>query len=778
MESEDCNKMQAIEFIVTNQIPYAYAHYYLENGKKHTIIEKNDCPLNELDAYKEKSKVMYNTYCSYLKRRVTREEKKDKCFRVASLYLKYVPDLVCIDCDSEEVNDPNQLGQILNVPTINNSMCWTRGNNKGFHIYVKVKGFQKSMEGTKVFGEGMPDVDIIKYTKNIWEREDKVFKNKISDFDFSSISHLLKSKKRTIEQTLPENVESTICPIIESKVKANCPLQDKIFTEVLIDKMLDQGYFKIIPPDYDNWVKYGFILVNANVDNLQETWLKVCEQVPDSQESSTKERLEKLSQLQNTPKSKHPVTFRTLLTMLKQLLSEKVYEAMYKLVFYSYKNKCQEQWYDVTKEKFEKDHFEFKGRVMEINSDFTLHQWVQLDVQMANAHLHKNFDGHLVYFLDLWRRDAKKRVVKNIIMRPDLPRELDPIKYPNTYNTFQGYLIEKHGDIRVQLTDEDLSQWKETSYICWVIWHQLCDETPELYEEVMQTFANLLFAPQDIGRYHSCLTFYSDTEGVGKSLITTNLFVNTIIGPNYAIKTSKMDDIFGKYTELAENKILVVIEEGKKSDAIPFADVAKDWLTSETAIVHKKCQSKYITNNCCHLICNTNNKSVWKVSETNRRYLISHCKEELLRKDYLDDVLAEIKNLDEVVKFCRVLYTIFDKNWQCEKYIQNQYKQTEIYKEQLQDQISQIDMFYKQYLIDDTLIKRDCLDKDIKPLDLYTKFRCMISSCGIQDKDIWTNRRFGEQLKKTPGVEQNGYKNYKISWKKIEEYLHEKHLLE
>lgn len=363
-------------------------------------------------------------------------------------------------------------------------------------------------------------------------------------------------------------------------------------------------------------------------------------------------------------------------------------------------------------------------------------------------------------------------------MRPDLPRELDPIKYPNTYNTFQGYLIEKHGDIRVQLTDEDLSQWKETSYICWVIWHQLCDETPELYEEVMQTFANLLFAPQDIGRYHSCLTFYSDTEGVGKSLITTNLFVNTIIGPNYAIKTSKMDDIFGKYTELAENKILVVIEEGKKSDAIPFADVAKDWLTSETAIVHKKCQSKYITNNCCHLICNTNNKSVWKVSETNRRYLISHCKEELLRKDYLDDVLAEIKNLDEVVKFCRVLYTIFDKNWQCEKYIQNQYKQTEIYKEQLQDQISQIDMFYKQYLIDDTLIKRDCLDKDIKPLDLYTKFRCMISSCGIQEKDIWTNRRFGEQLKKTPGVEQNGYKNYKISWKKIEEYLHEKHLLE
>lgn len=778
MESEDCNKMQTNEFIVLNKIPYAYAHYYLENGKKHTIIEKNDCPLIELEAYKEKSKSMYNTYCTYLKRRVTREEKKDKCFRVVSLYLKYVEDLVCIDCDSEEINDPNQLGQILNVPSINNSMCWTRGNNKGFHVYVKIKNFEKSMEGTKVFGENMPAVDIIKYTKNIWEREDKMFRNEIKEFDISSISHLFKSKKRTIEQAMTENIERYICPILENKTKANCPLQDKIFTEVLIDKMLERELFKSIPADYDNWVKYGFVLVNANVDNLQETWLKVCEQLPDSQDSSTKERLQKLNQLQQAPKSKRPITFRTILTMLKKVLPEKDFEALYKIIFFTYKNKCQEQWYELTKESFEKTHFEFMGRCMMIKDDFTLHQWNHQDADKRYAHLHKNFDGHMLYFLNLWYADEKKRYIKNIIMRPDLPKDLDPIKYPNTYNSFQGYLIEKHGDIRVQLSDEELAEWKHNSYICWLIWHQLCDENPELYEEVMQTFANLLFAPQDIGRYHSCLTFYSDTEGIGKSLITTNLFINTIIGPNYAIKTSKMDDIFGKYTELAENKILVVIEEGKKSDAIPFADVAKDWLTSETAIVHKKCQSKYITNNCCHLICNTNNKSVWKVSETNRRYLISHCKEEKLREDYLDDVLTEIKNLDAVVKFCRVLYTIFDNKWQCEKFIQNQYKETEIYKEQLQDQISQIDMFYKQYVIDDSSITFDKLDKEIKPLELYNTFRIMMAKCGIQDKDIWTNRRFGEQLKKTPGVEQNGYKNYKISWKKIEEYLHEKHLLE
>jgi len=239
-----------------------------------------------------------------------------------------------------------------------------------------------------------------------------------------------------------------------------------------------------------------------------------------------------------------------------------------------------------------------------------------------------------------------------------------------------------------------------------------------------------------------------------------------------------MDDIFGKYTELAENKILVVIEEGKKSEGVAFADVAKDWLTSKTAIVHKKCQSKYITNNCCHLICNTNNKSVWKVSETNRRYMISHCKETILRKDYLKDVLDEIENLDSVVKFCRALYTIWNKEWQCEDYIQNQYKSTEIYKEQLKDQISQLDMFLKQFIIDTDLQLTHSLQKEVKPLELYNIFRYIMSNCGLQDKDIWTNRRFGEQLKKIPGVEQNGYRNYKIAWKTIEEYLLEKHLLE
>lgn len=770
--------MNSFEFIAKNKLPYAYAWYYLDNGEKITLVEKNNIPLNELEEYKEKTKSIGLVYNSKLKRRITSEEKKTKCHKVFSVYLKYVEDIVCIDCDSEDVHDPTQLGEILGVPSINNSMCWTPGNNKGFHIYVRIPNFNKTFEGIKVFGEGYPNVDIIKYNRNVWEREDKLFANEISTFDISEIKHLLKSNKRKLNETETENKneELEVAPSIKTETCEFCPMQERIFTEVLYDNLIGSKLFTQLPSEYDDWINYGFILVNAQVKNIAEVWLNVCQQLKDSGNSSKDERLEKLQQLQNSPKSKKPITFRSLLTILQKMMG-KEYNLFMKEVNNQFKAESRKVWYELTKEKFEKTHFEFKGRVMQIQKDYTLHQWQHIDANKAYAHLHIKNGENKLFFLDMWHQDTNKRIIENIIMRPDLPKELDPVKFPNTYNTFQGYLIESHDNIRVQLTLDELDEWKNTSYICWMIWNQLCNEDEETYTEVMQTFANLLFAPQDIGRYHSCLTFYSDTEGVGKSLIT-NMFVETIIGLNYACKTSKMDDIFGKYTELAENKILVVIEEGKKSEGVAFADVAKDWLTSETTIVHKKCQSKYVTNNCCHLICNTNNKSVWKVSETNRRYLISHCKEVILRKDYLKDVLEEIKNLDSVVKFCRVLYTIWNKEWQCETYIQNQYKSTEIYKEQLKDQISQIDMFFKQFIIDTDLQLTHNLHKEVKPLELYNIFRYIMSNCGLQDKDVWTNRRFGEQLKKIPGVEQNGYRNYKIAWKTIEDYLLEKHLLE
>lgn len=770
-------KMDSIEFIVKNKIPFAYAWYFFDNGKKYTIIEKNNIALSEIEAYKEKSRLMYNSWCSHLKRKLTSEEKKTKCRKVFSLYLKYAEDIVCIDCDAKEIYDPNQLGQILGVPSINNSMCWTPGNNKGFHIYVRIPNFNKSLEGTNVFGDNFPPVDIIKFTKNVWEREDKLFENEITTFDISEIKHLLKSNKRKLNEieTESKNEESEVDFTIKSETREFGTMQDKLFTEVLYENMLGKKLFTQLPSDYDDWINYGFILVNAQVENIAEVWLAVCQQLNDSGNSSKSERLEKLQQLQNSAKSKNPITFRSLLTILQKIMG-KEYIPFMKEVNKQFKEKSKKVWYEITKEKFEKTHFEFKGRVMQIEENFTLHQWQHQDAKQAYAHLNMKIGENKLFFLDMWHQDPSKRVINKIVMRPDLPKELDPVKFPKTYNSFQGYLIESHDDIRVQLTEDELNEWKGGSFICWLIWHQLCNENEETYSEVMQTFANLLFAPQDIGRYHSCLTFYSDTEGVGKSMIT-NMFVETIIGLNYACKTAKMDDIFGKYTELAENKILIVIEEGKKSEAVPFADVAKDWLTSETTIVHKKCQSKYVTNNCCHLICNTNNKSVWKVSETNRRYFISHCKETILRKDYLKDVLNEIKNLDAVVKFCRVLYTIWNREWQCEEYIQNQYKSTEIYKEQLRDQISQLDMFLKQFIIDEDLQEIHGLREKIQPLCLYNKFRYIIISCGIQEKDVWTNRRFGEQLKKVPGVEQNGYRDYTITWTTIKKYLIEKHLL-
>lgn len=764
------------EFLITKQVPYAYAHYVLIDGQKETVREKNNCALVDLPEWKEKSKSSGN-YIARLKRNLRVEESKNvqRCF---SLFLKYW-DVVCIDCDDKNIHTPSQLGEKLGIASFTNDMCWTPGNTKGIHMYIKKPAnWNPQWEGTKVLDEKYPDIDVIFKTKNMWERQGKLIYNDIQEFDMTPLIAKYKLKKRKEPQTSDTPVDPEI---EEIKVNRNKfpDFQERATCECLVRMALDQELFKSLPDDYDTWIKVCYIIVNNGLRDVTKFWLRICEQMPDKSKSTTEDRINQLKSVidnvqQNEVKSELGVG--TLFDLFLEYLDRDTFTELRKDV----KAKEGHYAYNYIKEIYEKDHFIMNGKFMRINEDGTLHTYTQSEAKVQYGHYYYRIGKAVVEFIDDLKKDKNKRIVSKLVMRPDLPIDLDQSIYPQTYNMFRGYEIQKHGDIKVQLTDEETSEFYNKSSITDHLYNRLCNGDSDVYAYVIQWLAHLLFAPHEMDRFHTCLVFYSETEGIGKSFITHDLLIEKIIGKQYGVSSSKMAEFFGEFNDLLENKLYVLLEEGQRKDAVQFTDVMKDALVANDIVIHKKGQNKYTTNNYVHICCNTNNVSVFNMSVSNRRYVVVQCKEEKMPEDDQQLLKKTLKDNKQVLTFCRYLFTKYDDTWNSESYVVGKQKEKEIWKQQIHLQISQMDQFlhmtYEDYVLGGTSDRLAGIYlKAHTPTEVYDLFKEAMIRAGR--KDIWTIQYFGQELKRT-GIKKDQSRKYKFCDKQVKEHLKKKHLLD
>lgn len=735
-------------FCAANKMPFAYCWWMVkEDGSKETVVEKNNVPLEHLSTWRKDSEKKP----TYHKGKKLNKIQSEKLVKGMSIFLKY-SDYVCIDCDSREITTPDQLGKLLNVPEINNSMCWVPGNTKGFHIYVKIDNFDKRQEGIKVFGENMPDVDIIKYTKNVWEKVDKQFsENLITSFDMKCIEHLLvKTKKRkTIlsEEDLVEDIKIGKC---EELYLENCSREEHNFVrqakvEAFLEVMVNKKHFERFSGDYEVWVKLGYILINEKVRNRHKLWLAISSQMSDKSNSTKESRLSQLDRIEeNVVKNQRNTTigFPSLLFMCDQYIgrfekSEVLEEsAMIEPIY----------WYEITKEWFEKTHFQFEGSLLSIKPDNALHYWPHKNAENQYKHLY--FPGKTkTYFLEKWVEDAKKKQILEIVNYRDYKKELPP----TVYNAFKGFEIEKHGDIYVKLEDAEFYEMQQKSWILNCINTQIADGKKDVYEYIIQWLAHTLFKSDEMGRHHSTLVLYSETEGIGKSSIFHDLFFERIIGRAFGFRTSKLEEICGKFNAILENKHFGIIEEGKRKDASNYADELKDLATSSTIVIEKKCQNKYMTNSVLHMVCLTNNENVFTVSASNRRYMLVQCREKLL--PWVDELIAEIKDKDKNLQFCKYLYTMLDPNWHCETLIREKQQESELYKAARILQADSITQWAKAVVENDGLWEEARLKitekiKFVTPMDVYVGYEHILTRIGIPNTMKLSQAKFGRECHK------------------------------
>lgn len=792
--------MDIHEFLIINKVPYAYAHYLLQDGQKKTILERNNIKLEELKEWQKNSTKLYSGVTwPGTKTKLTAEERKNanRCF---SIFTKYW-DCVVIDCDDKNINTPNELGVALGLPELfTDTMCWTKGNTKGIHIYVKKPAdWQDGYEGVNKLGDGQVAIDIISQKRNIWEREGKEIYNMPQDFNFQALISkfaALKKRKNLEQQEEPDSKKMNYESKIKNQNNNIITYKDRAKCEAIVETALASRYFECISASYEEWIMIAYVLVNHRINNLQYYWLQICKQLPDNKQSSNEQRLQQLDAViksVNESQRKHQYNNGSLFNLMSEYLSDSAYKNLQESVVYSES----ELVYAYCKQEFEVDHFIHNGRLTRIDKDYQLYVYKHQDANVQYAHLKwvilkkkKGADGNeedkaiCNNFLQMYYEDENKRLIKHLVMRPDLPKDLDQEEYPNTYNLFKGFEIEKHGDIHIGEGNEE-----QCNFILQTIWFYLCNEDKEAYAYVLQWFAHLIFKPHEMDRFHTCLVFYSQTEGIGKSFILQDLFYKRIIGKTYGVKTSKMSEMFGEFNDLIENKIYINIEEGQRQEATKFVDVMKDNLVSDDIVIHKKGLSKYTTNNYIHVCCATNNDTVFTVGQSNRRYAIIQCKEQKMSQEMQINLKAMINNQDAVLNFVRFLRDNMDSDWNSEHYILYQQKDKELWKAQLQLQISQLDQFL--LLTYETLEEdpdkpldnieyvsyQEPYNNEMSPCQLYALFRRVMENAGRKQDGILTHARFGRELKKI-GIENIKYRKYKLDQDWVKTYLQGQKLLD
>jgi len=783
------NNMNIGEFLIINKVPFAYAHYLMHEGKKLTILEKNNVKLEDLPEWRQASKNLAKQ--KYVKalgdRKLTASEHK-QCVRCFSIFLKY-SNIVCIDCDDPNIHTPDELGKILSIPEINNNICWTKGNTKGFHIYVnKPKNWDDKWEGVKVFGKDMPDIDVIHSKRNMWESETKDIYNELQDFDFIKSGFIEKypgKKRKELDEDNEKNeaIEWEETKLIASIYKVDWisiyDYETRAYVNAYIECCLKREYFKLIDSDYDSWIKIAYVLVNIGILNLSKYWIRICNQMEDKTGSTTQQRIDVLeSVIKSVESSLQDESQKSLgFSYLSNTIEKKLTKGDKVILLNALHIEQPKFYYEYIKEEFERNHFLYYGELTLIKKDHTLHVYKHQAANNANAHYGWFDKGDWVSFLPLYYRDKHKRVVEHIVFRPDLPMDLNPAVYPNTYNNFHGFDIQKYGDMYIPMTDDEADKYCRDSIILKTIRTQLCNEDEGAFGYVLQWFAHLLFAAHEMGRFHTCLVFYSHTEGVGKSTILHTMFLDNIIGKNYGVKSSKMSELFGDFNGLLENKCYVVIEEGTRAGGVKFADVMKDNLVASDITINKKCANQYVTNNYVHVVCNTNNESVFTVTKSNRRYCVIQCREQLMPQSMAIELNETISDKNQLLKFVQYLRWIYDDTWNSEKYIIEEQHKKELWKAQMMLQINQVDQFLLViYEDEEGSIYKQPFKSAMVPMQLYSLFRNVMTDAGRQSEGILTLHKFGRELHKI-GIIQNPSRKYELTEQWVKKYLIEKEFL-
>lgn len=137
------------------------------------------------------------------------------------------------------------------------------------------------------------------------------------------------------------------------------------------------------------------------------------------------------------------------------------------------------------------------------------------------------------------------------------------------------------------------------------------------------------------------------SQGVGKDTITKIIF--EVMGRSYHYKTAKMDDIFGNFNDIIDEKLILQFNEVEGKNAVENQELLKDYITAEKMPIRKKFYAIRSAENFIRIFIVSNNETPVLIENKDRRYFIIKSTDEICQDHvFFNEIYTLIKNSENL----------------------------------------------------------------------------------------------------------------------------------
>lgn len=263
----------------------------------------------------------------------------------------------------------------------------------------------------------------------------------------------------------------------------------------------------------------------------------------------------------------------------------------------------------------------------------------------------------------------------------------------------------------------------------------VCNEEDKEDKPVSDYFLNWIshiFQKPEI-KTNVAVVLYSITEGIGKNTIT-DILAKLLKG--YETKFRDTNALTDKFNGDMMAKLFVVGDE-INARAQQVANELKDIITRKTENIEFKGKDKFILNDYKNYIFTTNNENVFKVSNTDRRYMFIECPETKKTVEYYKNLINFSNDETKLKHLFNFFYSRDISEFQTQNIVMTDYK-----KRIIMANLPPYIKFLKEYY--DALSGREITTKELYDESLYyAKNNMMTSTYTLHSFEIQFKKVFG-----------------------------------
>ena len=679
-------------FLTNEKIPYLPFYYFIqtkEDGiiQKKPIKEKNNLTIDEIATEMKLRQKMPKPKSYWIKEKDNYKEiplsKSELKTLVLSytIFLKHNVHYYCIDIDDKNIKSMDDYVEKLQENNIDlsiinllKSCCWTKGNTKGIHIYMKLVNVPTYKNQQDVFH--FIDGDFIK-TNNMWEGCEKVIENYEENkepIDFNDIKPLFKS-----DQLNPKPIVKPIeKPIEKEKPKKTKPIvSNDNETMDYLNVMLSNNVFEKFN-GYQNWLNIGIVLKNSYGNDGFTLFDQISQQMPKYDgEEETQRFYNDLNKKIFTNDKK--LTIGTI----KKNFKDKD-EQLYKLINSNFANlkkgtddkididdnnihNFSTEYFNKLKKYSHKKQY-FQMFVCKVLRPQPLYIYSENDDDNFNCLLYSEKDiistfkhlGSGIYktdkntgetkelkFITEWVEDNYIKLYNRMDFNPyNGIRSIIDDENSICYNLFNGYNKNIYTEFDKSKKEQILKPFKELLF-------ELVGSEKEYFDYFYNFLAHLIQKPAE--RIPICFIFKSK-QGVGKNVLLD--VIGNMIGKHHYITSSNPKDFFGDYAEGFYRKLLVNINECEGKDTFDYEGKIKSFITEKLITLNPKFVRQTTISNYARLIIFTNkpNPIPIDVRSKDRRFVVFQSSDKYLNEKYGTIFWEKLVQYFENPKFIACLY--------------------------------------------------------------------------------------------------------------------------